>query len=1009
MCHASAIMRLPSSLLCLALSILPEVLAVFADEAYSVDYHHELLGIPLPQYTVFHRPRRDDKGTLLYTLSDLGILGAVNPSTGKIAWRQALSKFGNSTESGFMRPVEGESTIVTALGNGTSAWDARNGRAIWSNELAGCAMDLEVIESASATEEPKDVLVLYEDAGKGLLRRLKGAIGDVVWEYRDNSGDIPFQVSTNVMNVFLVSLHGTRGGYNLKVTILDPASGKKTSDYTLSTKADVRAPEDVLLVGANSAAPIVAWTDEDFKNLKVNLLGKSSEHSLPLKELYGGITKVTIHAPHLVQSQPHFLVHSQSESYTRADVYHIDLGSVSISQAYELPRYGGNGIIAVSCQDANVYFTRFTEDDVTVVSSASHGILGRWPLKLEKGHGQLVHGVSEVVHRGGNTYAVRSAAVTSDDDWILVRNGAEAWTRPESLSGAVTAQWAEIPDSESLVEALQAEAHSNPLQAYIHRVHRHVKDLQHLPAYLQALPKRFLSSVLPGDIVAPKDGVLVRDSFGLNKLVIVATKRGRVYALDAGHQGKIVWSKEIVETTKGKVFDVQGIWVDGVKGLVTIKGGAGDNTVLNITSGERLQDSSPESPIPVLGTAIVDSQMGKWLLPVGTDGNPGEISKNWAPTHPFIVRGSRGEIKGLRFEDGGSNMVPVTAWTFEPHGEQVFNVVARPSHDPVASIGRVLGDRSVLYKYLNPNAILVTAVSEKSSTASIYLVDTLSGEILHSAHHEGVDTSQPIASAISENWFAYSLWSDLQAGNDTLPSSKGYQLIISELYESSIPNDRGPLGDSSNTCSLAPSEIPNSEPALPHVITQSFIVPEQITHMSVTQTRQGITIRQLLCVLASNSIFGIPRPILDPRRPVGRDPTALEMEEGLFRYQPFIDVDPKLVLTHKREVIGIKDVITIAAVLESTSLVFAYGVDIFGTRVAPSAAFDILGKGFNKLSLVITVVALWVGVVILAPMVSLSSCFREGYANTATGEEETDQRQVDDMKDVRFCTHRIVL
>jgi len=65
----------------------------------------------------------------------------------------------------------------------------------------------------------------------------------------------------------------------------------------------------------------------------------------------------------------------------------------------------------------------------------------------------------------------------------------------------------------------------------------------------------------------------------------------------------------------------------------------------------------------------------------------------------------------------------------------------------------------------------------------------------------------------------------------------------------------------------------------------------------------------------------------------------------------------------------VRDIITSPAHLESTSLLFAYGVDIFGTRVSPSAAFDILGKGFNKLSLVATVLALGAGVAVLAPMV----------------------------------------
>lgn len=57
--------------------------------------------------------------------------------------------------------------------------------------------------------------------------------------------------------------------------------------------------------------------------------------------------------------------------------------------------------------------------------------------------------------------------------------------------------------------------------------------------------------------------------------------------------------------------------------------------------------------------------------------------------------------------------------------------------------------------------------------------------------------------------------------------------------------------------------------------------------------------------------------------------------------------------------------------LESTVLVFAFGNgDVFGTRVTPSQAFDVLGKGFSKIQLSLTVVALGVGVLVLSPMVS---------------------------------------
>ncbi|KAH6674754.1 hypothetical protein B0J14DRAFT_637499 [Halenospora varia] len=964
-------MRLPINLLCLALSILPSARAVLSDEAYSVDYHHELLGIPQLQTTFFHQPRKHDKATLLYTLSDLGVLGAVNPATGKVVWRQLLGD--GSSDAGHLRPVEGEDAVVSALGNRIDAWDAMSGRELWGAIFGGTVKDLEVMETAAGSKDSKDTLVLFEEDGKAVVRRLAGASGDVVWEHKDATGDVPLQVSTNVMHIFVVALHGSAGSYNLKVTVLDPATGKRTNEYTLATKADIHAQEDVLLVGANSAAPIIAWTDRTFKTLKVNILGKSGDiQSLPLKESDGSIVKVTLSAPNLVQSKSDFLVHSHSTKSNRADVYHIDLASGSIKKTYELPKLAGQGAISISSRDANVYFTRITEDEVLIFSSASHGILGRWPLKLEGSHGSFLYGASEVVQKSSDTYAVRSAVISTEQNWVLVRNGAEGWVRPEGLSGAVAAEWAELPESESLAKNLEVEAESNPVSAYIHRVNRHINDLQYLPEYLQNLPMRFLSSILPVDTVAPKTGIPVRDSFGFNKMVVVATQRGRVYGLDAGNQGRIIWSAPAFPQAGGKMWDVKGIWVDNTKGHATIRGAEGEYILVNTTSGKRIESMPAGSWPTVRSTAVVDSPSGQWVLPIGVDGNPGEVPVEWAPKDSLVVLGDNGDVKGLKFEAKGINAQPEVTWIFTPPtGQHVTNVIHRPLHDPVASIGRVLGDRTVLYKYLNPNIVLVTAVSDEASAVSFYLLDTVSGDILYSTTHEGVDTKQPIASALTENWFAYSLWGDITpTTTDNLPSSKGYQIVVSEMYESDIPNDRGPQGPSVNSSSLEPSEIPNAEPAVPHVITQAYLTPEAISHMSVTSTRQGITTRQLLCTIASNNaIVGIPRTILDPRRPVGRDPTALEQEEGIFRYHPMIEFDPKLVLTHQREVIGVKDVIASPAVLESTSLLFAYGIDIFGTRVAPSAAFDILGKGFNKLSLVATVLALWVGVVVLAPMV----------------------------------------
>jgi len=69
------------------------------------------------------------------------------------------------------------------------------------------------------------------------------------------------------------------------------------------------------------------------------------------------------------------------------------------------------------------------------------------------------------------------------------------------------------------------------------------------------------------------------------------------------------------------------------------------------------------------------------------------------------------------------------------------------------------------------------------------------------------------------------------------------------------------------------------------------------------------------------------------------------------------------------EVLGIRYVGTTTALLESTSLVFAAGLDLFWTRVAPSGTFDVLSEGFSKVQLLATIGALAIGLAVVRPIV----------------------------------------
>lgn len=962
-------MILPSVSLSTVLGLLAlpaAVRAVFRDEVGDIDFHYDLVGLPQRETTFFHRPQPDNKASLLYTLSDVGVLGAVHPSTGAIVWRQLIN--GTITNGGgHLRAGEAENWVASAYGSSVHAWEAVSGKNVWWANFDGEVKDLEVME---VTENGrKDVLALYNEGGSTTLRRLNSADGSVVWEFKETSKDLPLQVSTNVEKVFVISLHENLLSHSLKVTVLDTLAGKKLEEITIGTKGDVNSEKDVMFVGSNSVAPIIAWTDESLSKLRVNVLGTRNVQEFPLT---ADTTAVEIHAPYLSQSQAHFLVHSKTKVGTKAEIYHVDLKSNAVKRAYELPHLAGPGAISTSSDGANVYFTRITEKEMTLLSSTSHGVLARWDAKTGNYTAGAVHAVAEVIKKSGDDFAVRCAVVTDTDDWVLLRNGELSWSRPEGMSAAVAATWAEVPESEDLVKSLDAEAHDNPVSAYIHRVSRHFDDLQYLPDYLASVPQRFLSSIVGTEV--SKKGGLARDSFGFNKLVILATRRGRVYGLYAGDHGRIVWTQKALGLPAGETWDVKGMDVNDASGFVAIRGARGEHVIIQTDTGNIIEAMPPGSWPPVQSTAKVDTPSGDYLLSVGIDGVVGNLPTAWAPKQTVVVKGTSGELKGLRFVADEVQSREETAWTFSPPSSQhIVDTASRSQHDPVASIGRVLGDRQVKYKYLNPNTMVVAAADDVASTLTTYLLDTVSGDILSTASYEGVDTGKPVHCALSENWFACTFFGQYALRDNPSQFLKGYQLVVSDLYESELANDRGPLGETANFSSLGPIDLPTG-PALPSVVSQAYIIAAPLSALTVTETRQGITTRQLLAYLPeTHSIYGIPRHVLEPRRVVGRDPNAVEVEEGLMKYHPAIEIDPKFIITHERDVLGIREIITAPAVVESTSLVFAFGIDVFGTKVAPSFVFDILGKGFDKISLVGTVLALTAGVVVLGPIVSLLS------------------------------------
>ncbi|KAL9617942.1 MAG: hypothetical protein Q9160_007308 [Pyrenula sp. 1 TL-2023] len=900
--------------------------------------------VPQSHATFFHRPQRASPAALLYTASRNGVVGALNPKDGTGVWRQTLHQ--NLTEKGETFLAPGDGLVVTASRSGVTAWDALDGRLVWRSAdlFEGVAQNV-VKTPPSDTSRSTDFVALFRES-HSVVRKIDGNDGKILWKYTDSNDYDAIALASTESTVYYVAKNpAVLKGSKIRVTGIDSKSGQESKQYTLAADVDYYDEGTSIGVGGGHDYPFLFWVDSTLKTIKVNVLGSTKVLQQTVDNNSGeDIKNVRVHAT----SGREFLAHIETTSRSWAEVYKIDDTSSSLSRAYSLPITSDQAVFTATTSPSQTesFFVRVGQSNVTLFSGSSEKAFGAWP--REKDGLKIMHAVAEVV-RSSNAFAVRVAFVTDSGEWFLARNGKMAWYRPEMLTDVETTAWADIESGGALAQELEIERHKSIVTAYIHRIKRHVRELPNLVKWLQSLPQTILTNLVNGP------GSDKTSLASAQKFIIMASDYG-LYAMRFS-TGQLQWRTTLPPYDRKRPRR-KSLFVEGGQVKLLIDGGA--TFVFDVNDGQRI--ASQGSPEFRSVARILDSAAEPVSIFVSPKGQPDKIPGMSREGDFLITQQKDQKVIGWSLSEE-----PKSLWSFSPgKGSKIIDAVSRPAHDPVASIGKVLGNRSVLYKYLSPNLALATSTSEDALTVT--LLDAITGTILYTTTHPSIDTSSPISSVISENWFAYSFFGN-PSSEPSSPGAKGHHLIITELYESPYPNDRGPLGAQTNYSAFSPSTF--SSPPIPHTISQAFLTPQPISHLSVTQTTQGITSRLLLAYLPHTSaLIGIPRTILDPRRPVARDPTSLEaQEEGLFRYVPFLDFDPKWYLSHSREVLGVKEVMARSTMLESTGLVFAWGHDVFGTRVSPSMAFDVLGKGFNRMSLVATVVALTVGVGVLAPMV----------------------------------------
>jgi len=143
--------------------------------------------------------------------------------------------------------------------------------------------------------------------------------------------------------------------------------------------------------------------------------------------------------------------------------------------------------------------------------------------------------------------------ITAEDGSIhLLRNDVHTWSREESLAHILPSQTVfldlPVPEPKSHLKVSSGSL----ISAYIERVTTHIKQLRNLPSGLFAFARHFATGSYEEIEIESTN----RDAFGLRKFIIVATKTGKILALDSANRGNIVWSRLFDVGTK-----IHGMWI----------------------------------------------------------------------------------------------------------------------------------------------------------------------------------------------------------------------------------------------------------------------------------------------------------------------------------------------------------------------------------------------------------------------------------------------------------------
>ncbi|KAK5814147.1 hypothetical protein PVK06_029599 [Gossypium arboreum] len=948
-------------------SSLQPILSLYEDQVGLMDWHQQYIG--KVKQAVFHTHKTGRKRVVAST--EQNIIATLDLRRGEIFWRHVLGP--NDVVDGIDIALGKYVITLSSGGSILRAWNLPDGQMVWESSLHGPKHSKPLLLTRNLIIEKDNVLIVFSN---GRLNAVSCIDGEVLWKKDFEEESLEVQQVIQPPGSGFIYVLGFAASSQFEMYKINAKNGEllkhESTAFSGRFTGEVSLVSSETVVALDSTGSILLTIS--FHNGKIssqqtpvsNLLEDSPGLAVIIHPSVTGIFAIKTDAAtifiRVIGEGKLEVVEKTNHETVVSDALSISEGQ----QAFALVQHAGSSI-HLTVKPAHDWDSNLLKESIKMDQQRGfvHKVFINNYIRTDRSHG------------------FRALIVMEDHSLLLLQQGAIVWSREDGLASIIDVTTSELPVEKAGVSVAKVELN------LFEWLKGHVLKLK--GTLMLATPED-IAAIQHMRLKSSEKSKMTRDHNGFRKLLIALTRAGKLFGLHTG-DGRIVWSHLLQSLHKSEscrqpiVLNLYQWQVPHHHALdenpsVLVVGRCGPSSdalgVLSLVDSYTGKEFSSLSlvhsvaqviPLPYTDSTeqrlhlLIDADKHAHLYPKTPEAID-SFQSEFSNVYWYSVDDDNGIIKGYALKTKCSSNVAdefcfdsreLWSIVLPSESEKIITTATRKLNEAVHTQAKLIADQDVMYKYISSNLLFVATVAPKASGEIgsvtpeeswlvVYLIDTVTGRVLHRMTHHG--SQGPVQAVLSENWVVYHYF-NLRAHR--------YEMSVIEIYDQSRADNKDVwklvVGNHNLTS-------PVSSYSRAEVITksQSYFFTHSLKAIAVTLTVKGITSKQLLIGTIGDQVLALDKRFLDPRRSV--NPTQAEREEGIIPLTDSLPIIPQSYITHSLRVEGLQSIITVAAKLESTTLVFAHGLDLFFTHYAPSRTYDSLTEDFSYALLLITIVVL---------------------------------------------------